>query len=71
MYGDYNFNMKSLVRDALPTFTDEQKTMIKGAYDYIGVNYYSSRFAYDIPITPYQCYTQYTQYQHAGTDIGN
>ncbi|KAM7486323.1 hypothetical protein LguiA_002332 [Lonicera macranthoides] len=71
VYGDYNFNMKSLVRDALPTFTDEQKTMIKGAYDYIGVNYYSSRFAYDVPITPYQCYTQYTQYQHAGTDIAD
>ncbi|KAM7505243.1 hypothetical protein LguiB_004147 [Lonicera macranthoides] len=57
VYGDYNFNMKSLVRDWLPTFTDEQKAMIKGSYDFIGVNYYTSRYAYPIPFSPYQCFS--------------
>lgn len=65
MYGDYPFNMKALVRDALPTFTEEQKALIKGSYDYTGINYHSSRFAYSTPITPNEIYTSFDQYQHS------
>ncbi|CAK9186967.1 unnamed protein product [Ilex paraguariensis] len=45
IYGDYPFIMKALVGDALPTFTDEQKTLVQGSYDFIGVNYYTSYYA--------------------------
>ncbi len=65
MYGDYPFIMKALVRDGLPEFTDEQKELVKGSYDYIGVNYYTSRFATSVPITSNDVYTTMDQYQHA------
>ncbi|KAL6125040.1 hypothetical protein ACLB2K_077548 [Fragaria x ananassa] len=57
--------MKALVRDGLPEFTDEQKELVKGSYDYIGVNYYTSRFATSVPITSNDVYTTMDQYQHA------
>ncbi|CAL5392151.1 unnamed protein product [Camellia sinensis] len=42
--GDYPFNMKAILRDRLPTFTEEQEEMVKGSFDFIGLNYYTSRY---------------------------
>nr|POE53697.1 furostanol glycoside 26-o-beta-glucosidase [Quercus suber] len=50
VYGDYLFVMKALVRNALPKFSEEEKELVKGAFDFIGVNYYTSRYASTLPI---------------------
>lgn len=44
-FGDYPLSMRSLVRDRLPFFTHEESKKIKESYDFIGLNYYTSRFA--------------------------
>ncbi|KAL0908140.1 hypothetical protein M5K25_022614 [Dendrobium thyrsiflorum] len=44
-FGDYPFSMRALVRERLPVFTDEEKKKLKNSYDFIGINYYTSRFA--------------------------
>ncbi|KAL3526310.1 hypothetical protein ACH5RR_010966 [Cinchona calisaya] len=71
VYGDYPFIMKALVRDVLPTFTDAQKELVKGSHDFIGVNYYTSRYATDIPIVPGETYKSYDQYQHVQENTEN
>uniref|UniRef100_A0A0E0PAG0 Beta-glucosidase n=1 Tax=Oryza rufipogon TaxID=4529 RepID=A0A0E0PAG0_ORYRU len=43
--GDYPLNMRELVGNRLPKFTKEQSEMVKGAFDFIGLNYYSSSYA--------------------------
>lgn len=64
VFGDYPFIMKALARNALPTFTDEQKNLVKGSFDFIGVNYYTSRYAASVPLNPDETYTSQDQYQH-------
>ena len=44
-FGDYPLSMRALVRDRLPFFTEEESNKIKESYDFIGLNYYTSRFA--------------------------
>ncbi|KAJ0976995.1 hypothetical protein J5N97_012469 [Dioscorea zingiberensis] len=44
VYGDYPFTMKALVRERLPTFTQEESKMITNSFDFIGINYYTARF---------------------------
>ncbi|KNA24562.1 hypothetical protein SOVF_014560 [Spinacia oleracea] len=41
--GDYPESMKKSVK-GLPVFTKAEKELIKGAFDYIGINYYTSRY---------------------------
>ncbi|KAF5447873.1 hypothetical protein F2P56_033390, partial [Juglans regia] len=43
--GDYPASMRSLVGSRLPTFTANQSAMIKGAYDFVGLNYYTANYA--------------------------
>ena len=31
--------------DRLPKFTEEEIEMVKGSYDYLGLNHYASKFA--------------------------
>ncbi|XP_004303997.1 PREDICTED: beta-glucosidase 13-like [Fragaria vesca subsp. vesca] len=69
VYGDYPFIMKTLVKDGLPNFTDEQKELVKGSYDYIGVNYYTSRFAAPIAIVDGEEITDSDQYQHVNITV--
>jgi beta-glucosidase len=40
--GDYPAETKAFYKYELPSFTDEQKAMLKGTCDYIGLNYYYS-----------------------------
>ncbi|PHU30133.1 Beta-glucosidase 12 [Capsicum chinense] len=44
-YGDYPANMHKLVKDRLPKFTQEEVEMVKGSYDFLGTNYYTSTYA--------------------------
>ncbi|POO00086.1 Glycoside hydrolase [Trema orientale] len=39
--------MRSLVGNRLPKFSDEESRVVKGSIDFLGVNYYSARFAED------------------------
>ena len=42
--GDYPTSMKEAIK-GLPKFTKEETKMVKEACDFIGVNYYTARFA--------------------------
>lgn len=43
--GDYPDVMKSYVGNRLPKFSNEQAQMVKGSFDFIGLNYYSASYA--------------------------
>ncbi|XP_074268622.1 beta-glucosidase 12-like [Silene latifolia] len=44
-HGDYPHTMRSLVGSRLPKFTRNQSALLKGSYDFLGVNYYTSTYA--------------------------
>uniref|UniRef100_A0A7N0UAW9 Beta-glucosidase n=1 Tax=Kalanchoe fedtschenkoi TaxID=63787 RepID=A0A7N0UAW9_KALFE len=48
-YGTYPSTMKQLVGQRLPNFTKEQSKMLKGSYDFVGVNYYTAYYAVNVP----------------------
>ncbi|KAK8990845.1 hypothetical protein V6N11_028803 [Hibiscus sabdariffa] len=50
--GQYPPIMQKLVKDRLPVFTEEDKELIKGSFDFIGLNYYTSRYSKNIPTYP-------------------
>ncbi|KAK5814010.1 hypothetical protein PVK06_029462 [Gossypium arboreum] len=52
MHGEYPESMRRLVKDRLPVFTVQQNELVKGSFDFIGINYYTSRYAKNIPSTP-------------------
>lgn len=43
-HGDYPQAMKDVVGSRLPSFTPEQKEKLKGSYDFVGINYFTSTF---------------------------
>lgn len=43
--GHYPAEMVKYVRKRLPIFSEEQSSMVKGSYDFIGLNYYTSNYA--------------------------
>ncbi|CAM8984268.1 unnamed protein product [Rhodiola kirilowii] len=45
VFGEYPSTMRKLVKDRLPQFTKEQQYSIKWSFDFIGINYYTSRYA--------------------------
>ncbi|CAL5031498.1 unnamed protein product [Urochloa decumbens] len=47
--GDYPQSMRVLVGNRLPQFTEEQSGLVKGAFDFIGLNYYTTNYAYNLP----------------------
>lgn len=48
-YGSYPAEMVKFVKERLPKFSKEQSSMVKGSYDFIGLNYYSSSYAKEVP----------------------
>ncbi|KAL2514174.1 Beta-glucosidase 14 [Forsythia ovata] len=42
--------MRVLVGKRLPKFTLEESNLLKGSYDYLGINYYTSNYAADLPL---------------------
>ncbi|KAM3713355.1 hypothetical protein ACJW31_01G248900 [Castanea mollissima] len=69
VFGDYPFIMKALVGDGLPEFTDDEKTLIKGSFDFIGINYYTSRYATAVAFDKDTTYTVYSDYQFATVSV--
>ncbi|XP_031271279.1 beta-glucosidase 24-like [Pistacia vera] len=50
VFGEYPQIMKQIVKQRLPSFSIEEKKLVKGSFDFIGVNYYTTRYAKNIPI---------------------
>eukprot|EP01127_Copromyxa_protea_P017949 TRINITY_DN5547_c0_g2_i2.p1 TRINITY_DN5547_c0_g2~~TRINITY_DN5547_c0_g2_i2.p1 ORF type:complete len:531 (+),score=63.39 TRINITY_DN5547_c0_g2_i2:31-1623(+) len=44
-FGDYPQSMKDGVGSRLPTFTEEEKNLLKGSADFFGLNHYTSVYA--------------------------
>ncbi|KAK3042438.1 hypothetical protein RJ639_000162 [Escallonia herrerae] len=47
--GTYPSQMVTHVEDRLPKFTEQQSQLVKGSFDFIGLNYYTAAYAADIP----------------------
>ncbi|GLT98197.1 hypothetical protein SLE2022_157130 [Rubroshorea leprosula] len=47
VYGDYPKIMREMIGNRLPNFTKEQSEMIKGSFNFLGVNYYTTEYAED------------------------
>lgn len=44
-YGQYPRSMQTLVGNRLPKFMSNESRLLKGSYDFIGLNYYTATFA--------------------------
>ncbi|KAL6178165.1 hypothetical protein ACLB2K_049684 [Fragaria x ananassa] len=42
VYGEYPKSMKEVVKERLPSFSAEEKSLIKGSLDFVGMSYYKS-----------------------------
>ena len=45
LFGDYPLEMRELVGDRLPKFTEKQKKELVGSTDFLGLNHYSTLYA--------------------------
>ncbi len=44
-YGQYPRSMQTLVGDRLPKFKRKESKLLKGSYDFLGLNYYAANYA--------------------------
>jgi beta-glucosidase len=50
VFGKYPDKMTSVITNGkLPSFTEEESAMLKGSYDFIGLNHYTSNYAMNDP----------------------
>lgn len=49
-YGDYPKSMKSTGGKRLPKFTQAESKLLKGSYDFMGMNYYTTNYAENAPL---------------------
>ncbi|KVI04560.1 Glycoside hydrolase, catalytic domain-containing protein [Cynara cardunculus var. scolymus] len=47
VYGEYPKTMQNIVKDRLPKFTNQEVKMVKGSFDYVGINQYTTYYMYD------------------------
>lgn len=45
VYGRYPEIMRERVGNRLPRFSEDEAEMVKGSFDFIGLNYYSGKYA--------------------------
>lgn len=69
--GEYPLSMRRLVKDRLPVFTEREKKMVKGSFDFIGVNYYTSSYVKNIPINPQAEPVSYLADEHVNSTGNN
>ncbi|CAA2961817.1 beta-glucosidase-like [Olea europaea subsp. europaea] len=50
--GDYPQSMRKIVGNRLPQFTREEMKLVKGSYDFLGINYYTANYASHEPLKP-------------------
>ncbi|CAM8938678.1 unnamed protein product [Rhodiola kirilowii] len=56
-FGDYPATMISIVGDRLPKFTKARSDMVKGSMDFLGLNYYTARYAENVATAVNLSYT--------------
>ncbi|XVF49662.1 hypothetical protein PTKIN_Ptkin04bG0030900 [Pterospermum kingtungense] len=69
VFGEYPISMRRLVKDRLPVFTAKEKKLVKGSFDFIGINYYTSRYAKHIPINPQAPPVSYLVDEHVNITV--
>ncbi|KAK2995782.1 hypothetical protein RJ640_013508, partial [Escallonia rubra] len=47
VYGEYPKTMQNIVGKRLPKFTKEEVEMVKGSFDYVGINQYTAYYMYE------------------------
>ncbi|KAA3455744.1 beta-glucosidase 44-like [Gossypium australe] len=47
VYGEYPRTMQVIVGNRLPKFTKEEVKMVKGSFDFVGINQYTTYYIYD------------------------
>ncbi|KAL0397310.1 UNVERIFIED_CONTAM: Beta-glucosidase 44 [Sesamum calycinum] len=47
VYGEYPKTMQNIVGKRLPKFTKEEVKMVKGSFDFVGINQYTAYYMYD------------------------
>jgi len=57
--GKYPDSMRSLVGARLPRFSSEEAKDLKGSFDFLGYNYYSTDFTINNPIPENSLHTDY------------
>ncbi|CAN0878571.1 Beta-glucosidase 24 [Linum grandiflorum] len=63
--GDYPKSMRQYVGKRLPRFTKKESELLKGSFDFIGVNYYTARYVIDKPSVTDPNYPSYLTDPHA------
>ncbi|KAJ8435927.1 hypothetical protein Cgig2_013274 [Carnegiea gigantea] len=61
--------LASLIRSGLPTFSDEEQALVQNSFDFIGCNYYTSRYACSIPFNPNETPTKPDQFQSVNLTV--
>jgi len=51
VFGDYPTEMVSILGSKLPVFSPEEKSLLKGSIDFIGINHYSTHYAKDCTLS--------------------
>ncbi|XVF19215.1 hypothetical protein REPUB_Repub11eG0090400 [Reevesia pubescens] len=59
-FGNYPHSMRSLVGNRLPEFNKDQSEMVKGSFDFLGLNYYTANYASYAPKLNVRKPTYYT-----------
>ncbi|XP_073010431.1 beta-glucosidase 12-like [Typha latifolia] len=67
--GKYPLTMRKFVGDRLPRFTRRQYNLVKGSFDFIGINYYTSSYTQSAPPTNVTSYS--TDSRTQSTEIRN
>lgn len=63
IYGDYPRSMKSLVGNRLPKFSKKQSMIVKGSFDFLGLNYYTANYASYLPYSNNPNISYYTDFR--------
>ncbi|KAL9266082.1 Beta-glucosidase 44-like protein [Drosera capensis] len=66
VYGEYPKTMQDIVQERLPKFTPEERKLVTGAFDYVGINQYTTFYMYDVPPPPPSAAPSYQQDWHCG-----
>ncbi|WCJ19001.1 beta glucosidase 16 [Euphorbia peplus] len=48
-FGSYPVEMVKYVGERMPKFSKEQSLLVKGSFDFMGLNYYTSKYGIDVP----------------------
>ncbi|EXC22071.1 Beta-glucosidase 40 [Morus notabilis] len=50
MFGDYPSAMRKLVGNRLPTFSKSESALLKGSFDFVGINHYTTFYAFNVTL---------------------